>query len=155
MGLPDIDEPEVLANVIKNIQSVIDTPIQIDSSNSKAIEKAVRMYNGKPLINSVNAKQSSLDTILPIAKKYGACVLGLTLDEKGIPETAEERLKVAQKIVNTALEYGIPKEDIFIDCLMLTASAQQSMIVETIKAIRLIKEKLDVKIIVCHSLVHF
>ncbi|WP_054739765.1 homocysteine S-methyltransferase family protein [Cellulosilyticum ruminicola] len=155
MGLPDIDEVSMLKRAVMEVQGVINLPLQIDSSNTEALEKACRIYNGKPLINSVNGKASSLEAILPIAKKYGACILGLTLDERGIPETAEERLEVAKKIVNAALEIGIAKENIFIDCLVVTASAQQELVKETLKAVRLVKEELGVKTVLGVSNVSF
>ena len=155
MGLPDIDEVAMLTKAIKQIQGVIDLPLQIDSSNVAALESGARIYNGKPLINSVNGKKESLETILPIAKKYGAAVLGLTLDEKGIPESAEERLEVARRIVEAAEGYGIPREDIFIDCLVVTASAQQDLVIETLKAVKLVKEELGVKTILGVSNVSF
>lgn len=155
MGLPDIDEVEMLKKAVKQIQGVVDLPLQIDSSNVDALEAAVRIYNGKPLINSVNGKRESLDAILPIAKKYGAAVLGLTLDEKGIPNTAKERLEVARRIVEAAREYGISKEDIFIDCLVVTASAQQDLVFETLKAVKLVKDTLGVKTVLGVSNVSF
>ncbi|OOO00039.1 MAG: homocysteine methyltransferase [Epulopiscium sp. Nele67-Bin004] len=155
MGLPDIDEPKVLKDMVKRIQGVVDIPLQIDSSDFEAIEQAVRIYNGKPLINSVNAKRKSLDAVLPIAKKYGAAVLGLTLDDTGIPPTAQGRFECAKTIVEESLKIGIPKEDIFIDCLMVTASAQQDQIIETLKAIRLVKENLGVKMVLGVSNVSF
>ena len=143
-GLPDIDEPEVLKRALLEIQGVTNLPIQIDSSNPNALETAARVYNGKPILNSVNGKKHSLNEVLPIAKKYGACVLGLTLDENGIPETAEERFKIAERIINAAESYGIPKRNIIIDCLTLTASAQQKLVPETLKAIKLVKNNLGV-----------
>ena len=143
-GLPDIDEVEILTRALTEIQGIINLPIQIDSSNYEALESAARIYNGKPLLNSVNGKSESLEKILPIAKKYGACVLGLTLDEKGIPETAEERFKIAEKIINEAEKIGIPRRNILIDCLTLTASAQQKLVKETLKAVKLVKENLGV-----------
>lgn len=155
VGLPDIDEENMLPEVVAELQSVIKLPLQIDSSNAKAIEKAVRLYNGKPIINSVNGKKESLEAILPIAKKYGACVIGLTLDENGIPDSAEGRLKVAEKIVEAAQKMGISKKDIIIDTLVLTASAQQDLVQETLKAVRLVKEKLGVKTVLGVSNVSF
>jgi len=155
MGMPDMDEVSLLKRAVMEVQSAINLPLQIDSSNVEALEQAVRIYNGKPLINSVNGKKESLEQILPIAKKYGAAILGLTLDDRGIPESAEERLEVAQKIVKKALEMGIPKEDIFIDCLVVTASAQQMLVKETLKAVRLVKEKLGVKTVLGVSNVSF
>ena len=144
VGLPDINEPEFLARALTEIQSVIDLPIQIDSSDYSALESAARIYNGKAILNSVNGKSESLEKVLPIAKKYGACVLGLTLDETGIPETATERFKIAEKIVNAAEKFGIPRRNILIDCLTLTASAQQKLVIETLKAVELVKRELGV-----------
>ena len=145
MGMPDMDEVALLKKAIMEVQAAVNLPLQIDSSNVEALEQGVRIYNGKPLINSVNGKKESLEKILPIAKKYGAAILGLALDERGIPETAEERFEIAKHIVDEAVKIGIPKEDIFIDCLVVTASAQQSLVKETLKAVRLVKEKLEVK----------
>ncbi|WP_027626003.1 homocysteine S-methyltransferase family protein [Clostridium lundense] len=145
VGLPEINEEKVLGEVVKNLQGIIDIPLQIDSNNAKAIEKALRIYNGRAIVNSVTGENKSLDTILPLVKKYGALVMGLTLDENGIPSKAEDRYKVALKIVNKALKYGIPKENIIIDCLTLTASAQQEDLMETLKALAMVKEKLKVK----------
>lgn len=119
------------------------------------LEQGLRYYNGKTIANSVNGKEESLNAILPIVKKYGACIVGLTLDEKGIPSTAEGRFKIAEKIVNKALFYGIKKEDIFIDCLSLTVSAQQEEALETLKCIKMVKEKLGVKTILGVSNISF
>lgn len=155
VGIPEINEPEVLTQIIKKVQSVSDLPIQIDSSSPAAIEKAARYVNGRPLINSVNGKEDNMAALFPIVKKYGALILGLTLDEDGIPAKAEDRYKIAEKIMKTAASYGIPKEDILIDCLTLTASAQQEEVLETIKAIRLIKENLGLKTVLGVSNVSF
>ena len=155
MGMPDMDEVALLKRAVTEVQASVNLPLQIDSSNVEALEQAVRIYNGKPLINSVNGKESSLEAVLPIAKKYGAAVLGLALDEKGIPETAEERLAIATRIVERALELGIPREDIFIDCLVVTVSAQQKLVKETLKAVKLVKEKLGVKTVLGISNVSF
>ncbi len=154
-GLPDIDEAETLKKAVQEVQAVTNLPLQIDSSDPGAIEKAVRIYNGKPLINSVNGKQESMDAIFPIAKKYGAAVIGLTLDEAGIPETAQQRLAIAEKIIAEASRYGIPKEDIIIDCLVLTASAQQELVLETLKAVQLVKTKLGLHTVLGVSNVSF
>ncbi len=143
-GLPDIDEAGVMTHSLIQIQGITNLPIQIDSSDHKTLEEGARIYNGKPLLNSVNGKASSLENILPIAKKYGACILGLTLDENGIPETAEERFRIAERIINEASRIGIPKRNILIDCLTLTASAQQKLVPETLKAIRMVKDELGV-----------
>ncbi|MCY6960000.1 homocysteine S-methyltransferase family protein [Clostridium brassicae] len=155
VGLPEIDEDEMMRRVIKEIQSIIDTPLQIDSNNPKVIENALRVYNGKPIVNSVSGEDKVLENILPLIKKYGAAVVGLTLDDNGIPKKAEERLKIAYKIVNKALEYGIRREDIFIDCLVLTVSAQQEEVRETLKAVALVKEKLKVKTVLGVSNISF
>ena len=145
MGVPGIDEKSVMVKVVKEVQSSVLLPLQLDSSNGKVLEAAARVYNGKPIINSVNGKAEVMKEIFPIVKKYGACVIGLTLDEKGIPNSAEGRYLIAEKIVNTAAEYGVGKENIIIDCLVLTASAQQAEVIETIKAVRMVKEGLGVK----------
>ena len=139
VGLPGIDEPETMKKVIKLLQEVITLPLQIDSSNPEAIEKACRYYNGKPIINSVNGKDEVMEAVFPIVQKYGGVVIGLTLDE-GIPLKAEERFEIAEKIIKKAEEYGIGKEDIIIDCLTLTASAQQKEVRETLRAMKMVKE---------------
>ena len=154
VGLPGIDEPQTMKTVIRLIQEVVNLPLQIDSSHAQAIEVACRYYNGKPLINSVNGKDEVMDAIFPIVKKYGGVVIGLTLED-GIPLLAEERLAIAEKIVQKAQNYGIPKEDIIIDCLTLTASAQQKEVQETLKALRLVKEKLGVHTVLGVSNVSF
>ncbi len=145
VGLPEIDEKAVMVKAVKEIQGVVNLPLQIDSVTPEVIEAAVRIYNGRPIINSVNGEAKSMAALLPIVKKYGCLVVALTLDEHGIPKTAEERLAIAERIIKTAAEYGIPKEDIIVDCLVLTASAQQQEVQETVKALRLVKEKLGVK----------
>ena len=155
VGLPDIDEKTVMPKVIREIQGIIDTPLQIDSSNIEALEQGLRYYNGRTIVNSVNGKEDSLEKILPIVKKYGSALVGLALDDKGITETAEGRFEIAKKIVKRAQSYGIRKEDIFIDCLSLTVSAQQLEAMETIKAIKLVKEKLGVKTILGVSNISF
>lgn len=155
VGLPEINEGNILENTIKEIQSRVDIPLSIDSSNLEAIERALRIYNGKPIVNSVNGENSSLETILPLVKKYGASVIGLTLDNNGIPKTAGERFEIGKKILNTALEYGIKKEDVYIDCLTLTVSAQQKEVMETLKALKLVKENLGVKTLLGISNISF
>lgn len=155
VGIPQINEEKVMVRVIKEIQSVIDNPLQIDSTNKEVIEKALRYYNGKPIINSVNGEDKVLDDILPIVKKYGAAVIGLTLDKNGIPPKAEERVAIAEKIIKKAESYGIRREDIFIDCLVLTASAQQKEVKETLKAVTLVKEKFNVKTLLGVSNISF
>ncbi|WP_297132928.1 homocysteine S-methyltransferase family protein [Terrisporobacter sp.] len=155
VGLPEIDEEKAMIRVIKGIQEVVDLPLQIDSSNVKALENGLRYYNGRTIVNSVNGKDESLEKILPIVKKYGACVVGLTLDDNGIPSTAQGRFNIAKKIVERAESYGIKRKDIFIDCLSLTVSAQQEEALETIKAIKMVKENLGCKTILGVSNISF
>lgn len=155
VGLPKIDEAGLMVEVIKELQGVVDVPLQIDSSHAGVIESGLRIYNGKPIVNSVNGEMAVMEKILPLVKKYGAAVVGLTLDENGIPLMAEERYAVAERIVRTAESYGIPKEDVFIDCLTLTASAQQKEVVETLKAMKLVKERLGVKTVLGVSNISF
>lgn len=140
VGLPGIDEVTTMKHVIKLLQEVISLPLQIDSSNYEALAKACRYYNGKPIINSVNGKDETMEAIFPIVKKYGGVVIGLTLDENGIPPLAKDRFEIAKKIIEKAKSYGIDKKDILIDCLVLTASAKQAEVMETIKAVALVKQ---------------
>ena len=155
VGLPEIDENEMMVKVVKEIQGIVDIPLQIDSSNVEVIESGLRAYTGKAIVNSVNGEDEVLDRILPIVKKYGASVVGLTLDKRGIPKTCEERFEIARKIVNKAKEYGIDKKDVFIDCLVLTASAQQKEVQETLKAVRKVTEELGVKTVLGVSNISF
>lgn len=155
VGLPGIDEREMMLRVIKELQSIIDLPLQIDSASIDVLEAAVRQYNGKPIINSVNGKASSMESIFPIAKNYGACVIGLTLDDDGIPKTAQKRFEIAKRIIETAKTYGIPEQNILIDCLVLTASAEQQAVLEALKAIPLIKKEYNVKTVLGVSNVSF
>lgn len=155
LGLPGVDEEKLMIKVIKEIQSVLDAPLQIDSTNPKVIEAGLRVYNGKAIVNSVNGEEKILDSILPIVKKYGASVVGLTLDENGIPSSALDRFNIARKIVNKAAEYGIAKEDVYIDCLTLTVAAQQEDVLETIKALKMVKDKLGVKTVLGVSNISF
>jgi len=145
----------MMKTVVKNLQSVISLPLQIDSSDPAAIEAGLRVYNGKPIVNSVNGKDEVLDTILPIVKKYGASVVGLTLDERGIPKTAAERLEIAQKILDRALSYGIPKEDVFIDCLTLTVSAEPESADVTLESLTAVKKTLGLKTVLGVSNISF
>ena len=142
VGLPEIDERKMLVSSIKELQAIIDLPLQIDTSNILAMEKALRVYNGKAMINSVNGKKESMEAVFPLVKKYGGLVVCLTLDENGIPEKAEDRLKIAKKILAKAKEYGIDKKDLIFDPLALTISADKNAGLETLKAVKLIKEKL-------------
>ncbi|WP_423363623.1 homocysteine S-methyltransferase family protein [Mycoplasma sp. P36-A1] len=154
MGIPKQDEAALLLYYTKLIQSYVKTPLQLDSANPYAIEAALREYNGKPIINSVNAKKESMDAIFPIIKKYGAAVIGLLIDEKGLAYTKEEKIEMAETIVKEAAKYQIKPQDIIIDCLTLTASAQQKDVIASIDAIKEIK-KLGVKTILGISNVSF
>ncbi len=153
-GLPDVDEKTLLKQMVKEICEVCFLPLQLDSSDHSALENAARYYVGKPILNSVNGKAESLKAVFPIAKKYGAAVIGLTMDENGIPAKAEGRLEIARKIINEAKKYGIDKEDIIIDCLALTAASSQPEIKETLKAIGFVK-KLGVKTLLGVSNISF
>ena len=155
VGLPGIDEKAMMVKVIKEIQGVVDVPLQIDSTIPDVLEAALRVYAGKPIVNSVNGEEKSLETVLPLVKKYGACVVGLTLDENGIPKTAEGRFEIAKKILDRALSYGIPKEDVFIDCLTLTASAEQEGVVETLNALNRVKTELGLRTVLGVSNISF
>ena len=155
VGHPQIDEPAVMAQVIEGLQGALDLPLQIDSSDPAALESGLRQYCGKAIVNSVNGKADVLDQVLPIAKKYGAAVLGLCLDENGIPETAEGRVDIARRILKAALSAGIPREDVFIDCLTLTVSAQQEQAVNTLEALARVKSELGLKTVLGVSNISF
>lgn len=144
-----------MVKVVKAIQSVTDLPLQLDSTRPDVIEAALRIYNGKPIVNSVNGEEGSLEAILPLVKKYGAAVVGLTLDEGGIPKTADGRFAIAEKILNRAQKIGIPKRDVFIDCLTLTASAEQKAVMETINALHRVKTDLGLKTVLGVSNISF
>ena len=146
VGLPDIDEAEMLKTAVCELQAIINLPLQIDTSDTVAMECALRRYNGKAMINSVNGKKESMDAVFPLAKKYGGLIVALTLDENGIPETAEGRIKIAEKILAEAALYGIDKKDIIFDPLALTISADTNAGLETLRSVRLIREKL-----LCHT----
>ena len=146
VGLPDIDEVNMLKTAVCELQAVIDLPLQIDTSDIKAMETALRYYNGKAMINSVNGKLESMKAVFPLVKKYGGLVVALTLDENGIPETAEGRFQIAQKILNTAREYGIEKKDLIFDTLAMTISADNNAAVATLNSLKQIKEELG-----CHT----
>lgn len=155
VGYPGVDEVEMLPRVVKKLQSAVSLPLQLDSSNPDALEAALRIYNGKAAVNSVNGEQSVLDRILPIVKKYGAAVVGLTLDAKGIPQTAEGRVAIARKILDAALSYGIPREDVWIDCLTLTVSAQQEQAAETLKAVSIVRREMGLQTVLGVSNISF
>ena len=154
-GLPGIDEAATLEQLVKDLQAVTDLPLQLDSSNPQALSRALRIYNGKPIVNSVNGEQETLDKILPLCKKYGAAVVGLALDENGIPSSAEGRFAIAKRIVAAANAAGIPNEDIYIDCLTLTASAQQEGAVQTLEALSRCKRELGVRTVLGVSNISF
>ncbi|WP_296321256.1 homocysteine S-methyltransferase family protein [Treponema sp. UBA3813] len=141
VGLPGIDEAQTMVDAVKTIQGAFNTPLQIDSSEGPVLEKALRYYNGKALINSTNGRQDVMDKVLPLVKKYGGAVVALCIDEAGIAPTAEGRVAVAEKIIAEAAKYGIPVRDIVIDTLTLTVSSQQKEALETVRAIQILKEK--------------
>lgn len=155
VGLPEIDEKAMMIRTVKALQGVTELPLQIDSTIPEVIEAALRVYNGKAIVNSVNGEEGSLEKILPIVKKYGAAVVGLTLDEGGIPKTAEKRFEIAERIMKRAMEIGIPKEDIFIDCLTLTASAEQANVMKTVEALHRVKIELGLKTVLGVSNISF
>lgn len=155
VGLPEINETETMVEVIQELQSILDLPLQIDTADVKTMEKALRYYNGKALINSVNGKASSMEEVFPLVAKYGGVVVGLTLDEAGIPDTAEGRLAIGKKIVDTAAAYGIDKRDIVIDVLCMTLSADENAAKTTLEALRLVKEELGVVTVLGVSNVSF
>ncbi|MEF2649492.1 homocysteine S-methyltransferase family protein [Collinsella tanakaei] len=144
VGLPGIDEPRMIARAVEALQGATLLPLQIDSTNADAIEAGVRAYAGKPIINSVNGKQEVLDAVLPIAAHYGCNVIGLTLDEDGIPATASERVAIARRIIDEAARYGISRERILIDCLVMTASTNQAQVTEILRAVTLCRQELGV-----------
>ena len=145
VGLPELDEPAVLAAAVDKLSSTVTLPLVVDSSDPVAVEAAVRGYAGKPLINSVNGKRESLEAVLPIVKRYGCAVIGLALDEEGIPPTAEGRFAVAERIVEAAERYGIPRTDVVIDCLTMACATNQSEALEILRAVTMVKERLGVR----------
>ena len=154
-GLPGIDEAATLEQLVKDLQAVTDLPLQLDSSNPEALSHALRIYNGKPIVNSVNGETETLEKILPLCKKYGAAVVGLALDKGGIPPTVEGRVAIARRIVDAAHAAGIPDEDIYIDCLCLTASAQQEGATQTLQALARCKKELGVRTVLGVSNISF
>ncbi len=155
VGSPEIDEKEMMITTVKAIQGVVDLPLQIDSTIPEVLEAALRVYNGKPIVNSVNGEDKSLDAILPLVKKYGAAVIGLTIDKDGIPSDAKKRVEIAERIMNRALKEGIPKRDIYIDCLTLTASAEQKAVTETLNAVETVKNRLGLHTVLGVSNISF
>ena len=155
VGLPGIDEKDMMIDTIKALQAIVDVPLQIDSTIPEVLDAALRIYNGKPIVNSVNGEEESLNNVLPLVKKYGAAVVGLALDKDGIPPKAEDRFKIAKKIMDRAIAIGIPKEDIYIDCLTLTASAEQEGVMETLNALHRVKTELGLKTVLGVSNISF
>lgn len=155
VGLPGIDEPMMMKQVVLALQTVTDLPLQIDSSDPAAIEAGLRYTCGKAIVNSVNGEAEVMDKILPLCKKYGAAVVGLAMDKGGIPQTAGKRIEIAERILNTALGYGIDSKDVYIDCLTLTVSAQQEQAAETLKALRYVSKKLGLHTVLGVSNISF
>ena len=155
VGAPGVDEPVLMEQVVKALQSVVSLPLQLDSSHAEALERGLRVYNGKPIVNSVNGEPEVLEKILPLCKKYGAAVVGLAIDKRGIQPKAEDRVTVARRIKEAALAAGIPQEDIYIDCLTLTASAQQQDVLATVEALHTCKTELGVRTILGVSNISF
>ena len=155
VGAPGVDEPVLMEQVVKALQSVTSLPLQLDSSNVEALARGLRVYNGKPIVNSTNGEPEKLAAILPLCKKYGAAIVGLAIDEKGIQPKAEDRVAIARRITEAALAAGIPREDIYIDCLTLTASAQQEDVLATVQALAACKKELGVRTVLGVSNISF
>ena len=155
VGLPEIDEAGMMVKVVKALQGVTDAPLQLDSTRPEVLERALRVYCGKAIVNSVNGDEETLNAILPLVKKYGAAVVGLTLDKNGIPKTVQARLDIAQTILDRALALGIRREDVYIDCLTLTVSAEQEAASQTLSALRRVKEELGLKTVLGVSNISF
>lgn len=155
VGLPEIDEVSVMVRVVKALQGVTDAPLQLDSTDPKVLQAALRVYCGKAIVNSVNGDEEVLDSILPLVKKYGAAVVGLTLDRNGIPKTVEARMEIARRILDKALAYGIRREDVYIDCLTLTVSAEQEGAAQTLEALERVKGELGLKTVLGVSNISF
>ena len=155
VGAPGVDEPALMEQVVKALQSVVSLPLQLDSSHADALERGLRVYNGKPIVNSVNGEPEVLEKVLPLCKKYGAAVVGLAIDQNGIQPGAEDRVAIARRIKEAALAAGIPQEDLYIDCLTLTASAQQKDVLATVEALHTCKTELGVRTILGVSNISF
>ena len=155
VGAPGVDEPVLMEQVVKALQSVTSLPLQLDSSNVEALARGLRVYNGKPIVNSTNGEPEKLAAILPLCKKYGAAIVGLAIDEKGIQPKAADRVAIASRITEAALAAGIPREDIYIDCLTLTASAQQEDVLATVQALEACKKELGVRTVLGVSNISF
>ena len=155
VGLPDIDEMAMMREAVSRLQSITSLPLQIDTVDPEALESAMRIYNGKPMVNSVSGKQESMDQVFPLVKKYGGVVVGLTLDESGIPDTAEGRIRIAGKIIKEAEKYGIRKKDLVIDVLTMTVSSDPGSARVTLDALRGVKEKFGVATVLGVSNISF
>ena len=155
VGLPEIDEPSMMEEVIKELQSITELPLQIDTSNVEAMERGMRVYNGKPLINSVNGKDEVMEAVFPLVKKYGGTVVALCLDEDGIPDTAEGRIRIAEKIYDRAARYGIKAKDILVDGLCMTVSSDSKGALTTLETLRRIRDDLGGKSILGVSNISF
>ena len=155
VGAPGVDEPVLMEQVVKALQSVTSLPLQLDSSNVEALARGLRVYNGKPIVNSTNGEPEKLAAILPLCKKYGAAIVGLAIDGKGIQPKAADRVAIARRITEAALAAGIPREDIYIDCLTLTASAQQEDVLATVQALEACKKELGVRTVLGVSNISF
>lgn len=155
VGLPGIDEADMMKRTVKALQGVTELPLQVDSTIPRVLEQALRVYNGKAIVNSVNGEEKSLEAVLPLVKKYGAAVVGLCLDENGIPKTAEGRFNIAKKILERAMALGIRREDVYIDCLTLTVSAEQEGAMETLNALERVKNELGLKTVLGVSNISF
>ncbi|MBQ7991255.1 MAG: homocysteine S-methyltransferase family protein [Oscillospiraceae bacterium] len=155
VGLPEIDEPEMMEKVVKALQGVTTLPLQIDTTDTAALERAMRIYNGKPMINSVNGKQEVIDSVMPLVAKYGGVLVSLVLDEDGIPDNADDRIRIAKKIYEAADRYGIPRKDIVIDGLCMTISSDTSSAAVTLETLRRVRDELHGKTILGVSNISF
>jgi len=155
VGAASVNEAELLPGAIEIIQSSVGVPLCIDTADDDALEAALKVYQGKPLINSVNGEEKNLERVLPLVAEYGAAVIGLAMDDDGIPKDPQKRLEIARKIVERAESMGIPREDVLIDCLALTVSAEPDAAIITLKAIDLVREELGVNQALGHSNVSF
>lgn len=155
VGLPDIDEPALMEEIVQELQSVVNLPLQIDTVDTEAMERALRVYNGKAMVNSVSGKQESMDSVFPLIRKYGGVVIGLTLDEEGIPADADGRIRIAEKIINEAEKYGIRKKDIVIDALAMTISSEPEGAKVTLETLRRLRDEVKVNTVLGVSNISF
>ena len=155
VGLPDVDEPALMEEIVQELQSVVNLPLQIDTVDTEAMERALRIYNGKAMVNSVSGKQESMDSVFPLIRKYGGVVIGLTLDEEGIPADADGRIRIAEKIINEAGKYGIRKKDIVIDALAMTISSEPEGAKVTLETLRRLRDEVKVNTVLGVSNISF